>query len=97
MISPKIHPMAWSKEIRYRKNSGLKVWRRMENTSLAKVEILLRASDVASRLNISRSLAYRLIQSGEIPVIRINHAVRVRMVNLENFIQTLQSGWKDQI
>jgi excisionase family DNA binding protein len=59
-------------------------------------DILLRASEVARRLNISRSLAYQLIQTGKIPVIRINHSVRVRMVDLEEFIQTHRSGCKER-
>jgi excisionase family DNA binding protein len=47
---------------------------------------LLKASDVAKYLNISISLAYRLMQKGEIPVIRIHKSVRVREADLEEFI-----------
>jgi excisionase family DNA binding protein len=47
---------------------------------------LLRGSDVANILNISRSLAYQLIQRGEIPSIKIGRAVRVRSKDLEDFI-----------
>ena len=50
-------------------------------------EQLLKASDVARILNVSRALAYRLIQQGDIPVVRINHAVRVKPSDLEVFIQ----------
>ena len=48
---------------------------------------LLRVSDVVRRLKISRSLAYQLLQSGEIPRVRIrNKIVRVYESDLEQFI-----------
>ena len=47
---------------------------------------LLRASDVARRLNISRSLAYQLLQQGVIPVVRIGKLIRVLEGDLEAFI-----------
>ena len=49
-------------------------------------ECLLRASDVANILNISRSLAYRLIQKGDIPTVRINRSVRVLSDDLHDYI-----------
>jgi hypothetical protein len=65
----------------------------MENLEITSPERLFKASDVARILNISRPLAYRLMQQGNIPVIRINHAVRVRPIDLEEFIQcSRQSG-----
>ncbi len=48
---------------------------------------LLRAEDVAHVLNISKSLAYKLMQSNAIRTIRVNHAVRVRMEDLMIYIQ----------
>ena len=48
---------------------------------------LLRADQVAIRLNISRALAYRLMQDGEIPTVRFNRTVRVREFDLDRFIQ----------
>lgn len=48
---------------------------------------LLRADQVAIRLNISRALAYRLMQIGEIPTIRFHRTVRVRENDLDHFIQ----------
>jgi excisionase family DNA binding protein len=48
---------------------------------------LLRADQVAIRLNISRALAYQLMQCGEIPTIRFNRTVRVRELDLDRFIQ----------
>jgi predicted DNA-binding transcriptional regulator AlpA len=58
----------------------------MENLRIVSNERLIKASDVAHILNISRALAYRLMQEGSIPVVRINHAVRVRPVDLEQYI-----------
>ena len=48
---------------------------------------LLCPSDVAARLNISKSFAYRLMQTGEIPVVRIRAACRVRPQDLEEYIK----------
>jgi excisionase family DNA binding protein len=47
---------------------------------------LLKASDVAQMLNVSRSLVYRLLQEGQIPAIRINNTVRIKLQDLEIFI-----------
>lgn len=47
---------------------------------------LLRASQVAQQLNISRALAYRLMQTGEIPSVRFNRSVRVRPSDLDAYI-----------
>ncbi len=53
---------------------------------------LLKAGDVSRILNISRALAYRLLQNGSIPVVRINQAVRVKPSDLDAFIQSCRSG-----
>ena len=50
-------------------------------------ERLLKASEVARILNISRSLVYRLIHTGKIPHVRINQSVRVRQDDLNTFIE----------
>jgi len=47
---------------------------------------LLKASEVASELNISLSLAYQLMQKGEIPTVHFGRNVRVRPADLEGFI-----------
>jgi excisionase family DNA binding protein len=61
-----------------------------ENES--KLDILLRGTDVARILNISRALAYQLIQRGEIPSVRLGRAVRVHPKALEQFIALRQSA-----
>ena len=59
--------------------------------------ILYKASDVARILNISRALAYRLMQNGDIPVVRVNHAVRVLPADLEQFIQHCRQNTKQTV
>jgi len=54
---------------------------------------LLRANEVAQRLNISRSLAYQLMQRGEIPTVRFGSSVRVRELDLEEYMNRHWSGW----
>jgi excisionase family DNA binding protein len=64
----------------------------MFQSETIKIESLLKATDVARILNISRALAYRLIQRGDIPVVRINHAVRVKPKDLEAYIDDNRTG-----
>jgi excisionase family DNA binding protein len=64
-----------------------------ENTKI--LEPLLRASEVATRLNISISLAYRLMQIGEIPTVKIFHSIRVRISDLEEYVRRNWSGWQE--
>jgi len=47
---------------------------------------LLNATDVAQRLAISKPFAYRLIQTGAIPSVRIGRCVRVREQDLDAYI-----------
>lgn len=54
--------------------------------NLTTEEKLLKPSEVAEFLNISRAMSYRLLQSGKIPVIRINRIVRVRPDDLQMFL-----------
>lgn len=51
-----------------------------------RMDTLLRCSDVAHILNISRSKAYLLVQSGEIPSVHIGVIVRVQLSDLKAFI-----------
>ena len=48
---------------------------------------LLKSDEVAEILKISRAMAYKLMQRGEIPTIRIGSAVRVRVEDLELFVE----------
>jgi excisionase family DNA binding protein len=48
---------------------------------------LLKGSDIAQILGISRALAYRLMSQGQIPTVRFGRVVRVKPEELEFFIQ----------
>lgn len=47
---------------------------------------LLRTKEVAERLAVSPSMAWKLIATGELRAVRIGRAVRVRPVDLEAYI-----------
>jgi excisionase family DNA binding protein len=49
---------------------------------------LLRAVEVGKYLSINKSNAYRLMQTGELTVVRIGKSVRVREEDLENYVLT---------
>lgn len=51
------------------------------------VTTFLRAIEIAEILKISKALAYRLIAEGHISSIRFGRTVRVRLEDLEMFIQ----------
>ena len=57
---------------------------------------LLKGDQVAAVLNISRSSAYNLMRRGEIPTVRFGRLVRVRSVDLENFISQNITGGDDR-
>lgn len=52
----------------------------------ANIKRLLKAEEVAKYLRISKSGTYHLLKTGEIPVVRIGTAVRVREEDLEKFV-----------
>ena len=61
-------------------------------------EQLLRARDVARILNVSRAMAYRVIQRGDIPVVRIGNAVRVRLSDLQEYVKRAhQNEFEDEL
>jgi excisionase family DNA binding protein len=56
--------------------------------SILRVNTLLKAKDVAEILQISRAMAYSLMQRGEIPTVRIGKARRVRPEDLIKYIES---------
>jgi len=48
---------------------------------------LLNSKQVAQRLGVSKSFAYALMRRGELPVVRMGKAVRVRPQDLDAFIK----------
>ena len=57
------------------------------HNSILRVNTLLKAKDVAEILQISRAMAYNLMQRGEIPTVRIGKARRVRPEDLIKYIE----------
>ena len=53
---------------------------------------LLKAAEVAQILNISRSLVYRLMQTGELPSVRLGRALRVNPSDLEQYLASKTFG-----
>lgn len=51
------------------------------------IKKLLKPQDVATILNVSRSFAYLLLQSGQLPAVRLGKSVRVRVEDIEAFIK----------
>lgn len=64
----------------------------MNELGTSQGERLLKASEVAGILSISKALVYRLIQHGEIPSVRINHAVRVKPSDLDEYVNRCRKG-----
>lgn len=52
---------------------------------------LLRVSQVAERLALSRSEAYRLVGAGDLPAVTIGRAVRIHPADLQAFIDQRRS------
>ena len=65
----------------------------MYNENNFEHEVLLKANDVALILNISRAMAYSLMQRGEIPAIHFGcKTVRVKVSDLRAYIARNRSG-----
>jgi excisionase family DNA binding protein len=50
-------------------------------------QILLRADEVARALRLGRSKVYEMMQTGELPVVRIGRSVRVARAALEDWVR----------
>jgi excisionase family DNA binding protein len=56
-------------------------------TTTYKVEKLLKPEEVADLLTISRSFAYQLMQSGQLPTVRLGRSCRVRPQDLAEYLE----------
>ncbi|MFZ2097734.1 MAG: helix-turn-helix domain-containing protein [Anaerolineales bacterium] len=54
---------------------------------ITQIEKLLKGNDVARLLNVSRSFAYLLMQTGHIPTVRLGRSIRVRPQDLVEYIE----------
>ncbi len=50
-------------------------------------QLLMRAEEVARSLGLGRSKVYEMMQTGELPVVRIGRAVRVARAALEEWVR----------
>lgn len=57
-------------------------------------KLLLKVSEAAEALGISRSHAYELIQAGKLPVVRLGAAVRVPKPWVEKFVAEQVAAWE---
>src|SRR5579885_1401558 len=57
-----------------------------EVTTMDEWPVLLKVSEVAALLRVSRNLVYELIAQGELPVIRLGRVIRVPRDALERWI-----------
>jgi excisionase family DNA binding protein len=53
---------------------------------------LLTPAKVAEILQVSKAMAYMLLKSGDIPIVRIGSLVRVRGEDLERYIREKANG-----
>ncbi|MGO9111774.1 MAG: helix-turn-helix domain-containing protein [Thermoguttaceae bacterium] len=72
------------KALRPKRRSGSKASEPDANTPLT-------VADVATRLRVSRRVAYELLQGGKIPSYRVGRSIRVKPGDLETYIDS-QSG-----
>ncbi len=50
-------------------------------------QLLMRAEEVARSLRLGRSKVYEMMQTGELPVVRIGRSVRVARAALEEWVR----------
>lgn len=60
----------------------------------ASEKLLLRVSEAAEALGISRSHCYELIQAGKLPVVRLGASVRVPQAWLRRFVEEQVATWE---
>lgn len=67
----------------------------MEGTSVKSANtepMLLKINDVMARLQIGRNQAYQLVNSGQLPVIRIGKSIRIPVDGLRRWIESQQAS-----
>ena len=58
----------------------------LNNNSQSGLEKLLNVADVGEILNVSKAFVYKLVGTGELRSVKIGTAIRVRGVDLDNYI-----------
>jgi excisionase family DNA binding protein len=87
-ILAKLYARILGEHSHYRSTAGA---REPSVKALPERRMLLRISEVAEALSISRSSAYVLIRTGEIPVVRIGRSMRVSADDLQTWIRASSS------
>jgi excisionase family DNA binding protein len=64
----------------------------MPNANEKTNQLLLKADEVAHQLSLGRATVYLLMQSGELPTVRIGRSVRVPAAGLSQWIEQQQTG-----
>lgn len=57
--------------------------------------LLLTVKEAAEKLRLGRSLTYRLIQTGELPSVKVGGARRVLVRDLDRFVEALRASKGD--
>ena len=61
-------------------------------SSKAVPKLLCTVMDASSSLSLSRSKVYELINSGALPTIHVGRSIRIRVADLETFVQASSKG-----
>ena len=56
----------------------------------------LKISEVGERLSISSMTVYRLVQSGDLPAIRVGKTIRIHPKDLRNYIEKKTAAYRDE-
>ena len=67
-----------------------------QTTNLSPIQ-LLKASEVAEKLNISKAFVYKLMNQGVLPSVKIGYSKRVRQEDLQRFIRENHTGYQVDI
>lgn len=67
----------------------------MDNEPVTIEPVLLRVPEAAQMLGIGRSLAYELIASGELSVIRVRSVIRVPVSAVHEYVHRRQAQSRD--
>jgi excisionase family DNA binding protein len=59
-------------------------------------QLLLTVKEAAARLRLGRSLTYRLIQTGQLPSVKVAGARRVLVRDLDRFVEGLRRSEGDE-
>jgi excisionase family DNA binding protein len=57
-----------------------------------KPKLLLRVSEAAELLSVARSRAYAMVQSGELPSVKLGKSIRVPTSALMEFVERIVAG-----